>query len=86
MRSKDALEGKRRSYQVVAEAAGIPNSDAIAVLNAIMNLAAQRERYHLSQDQLLDDLSAAVPDSANLRDEQARSAVLGRVHKISTSY
>ena len=70
LRSKETIKGPKSLVTSVSQKdANISNANAIAVLNAVMNLILQRQRYLLNDEQLLDDLKAGLQDNKDLDDE-----------------
>jgi hypothetical protein len=62
LRSKETLKIKESSYRRVASAVNITNEQALAILSAMTNLLLQRQRYALSDEQLLDELRDLWPE------------------------
>jgi hypothetical protein len=73
--SHATLKTDEPSYQLIAREADIAQVEAVAALNAIMNLPIQRQRYKLSHEQILDDLKAICPEKVKALDDESKEAL-----------
>jgi hypothetical protein len=86
LRSKETLKTEELSYQHVAKKADISQAEALAVLSAVTNLISQRQRYSLSDEQLLDDLEAGAPGKIKDLDLDTKGALLGLLSESEEGY
>ena len=83
---KETLKTTKSSYERVAEAANLSHEVALNVLSAITNLIHQRQRYELSDEQLLDDLQAGWPKETKKLDEDAKKTLLSILSESEEGY
>lgn len=86
LRSKETLKAEEPSYQRIAKDANISQADTLAVLSAVTNLILQRQRYSLSNEQLLDDLEAGSNVEVKNLDVQAKAALLDLLSESEEGY
>jgi len=86
LRSKEALKSEESSYQRIAKDADISHVDSLAILGAVTNLVAQRQRYSLSNEQLLEDLEAGSRIEVKNFDDQKKRALLELLSESEEGY
>ena len=74
--SQVTLKTEEPSYQLIAREASITHEEAVAVLDATMNLTIQRKRYRLSDEQLLEDLKVLCPEKVKDLDTETQQSLL----------
>ncbi len=86
LRSKETLRSEETSYQRIAKSANISQKEALAVLSAVTNLIFQRQRYSLTDQQLLDDLKARLPEKVADLGLEAQEALLRLLSESAEGY
>jgi len=86
LRSKEALKSEELSYQRIAKDADISQIDSLAILSAVTNIVAQRQRYSLTDEQLLEDLEAGSEIKFENFDDQKKRALLELLSESEEGY
>lgn len=86
LRSKEALKSEESSYQRIAKDADISQIDSLAILSAVTNLTAQRQRYLLSEEQFLEDLEAGSRIAVKNFDDPKKRALLELLSETEEGY
>ena len=80
------MKSEELSYQRIAKDADISQIDSLAILGAVTNLVVQRQRYSLSDEQLLEDLEAGSQIEVKDFDDQKKRALLGLLSESEEGY